>query len=252
MGFGMPDATVWAWGRKGRPTAFLKLELYPNFFGRSIWSFGFTSLSSGPVAAEYEGQRRWSPTKPGFEPRPLPDVPPPAEKPAQRLRQMRDLARRFAAYRIWGLNDQRTELRLLSQPLRRYDDAETGLLDGTVFGLAKDTNPNILLLIEATAADDSRAHWQYALVRNGDAEYHVEFDGREVWEAPERACVDPLGPFHWFHRPALLDAAPDERCHLVARWQADRVFERPRIDSSLCLRPITRQVEMLPQSVGGG
>ncbi len=203
--YGMRDATRWIWGTHGRPAALLKLELYP---AGPIWSFAFTSVSAGLIAAECENEKSWLPIRRGFEPHPLPGAPVPAKTSVERLRQMRALARRFDGHRVYMPDNRRTQLRLLSQPLHRYDDAQVGLLDGAIFGLAKDTNPNIVLLIEALTAENPPTRWQYALVRHGDAEYHVELDGHEVWKTEGRAAVDPKEPYYWFHQPATLDVRP--------------------------------------------
>ena len=53
--------------------------------------------------------------------------------------------------------------------------------DGAVFAFVHGTNPEGLLLIDATGNSLGSAGWEYALLRSADAELHIELDGREVW-----------------------------------------------------------------------
>ena len=55
---------------------------------------------------------------------PLCRVPPPADaKEPGRLRQIKEIARRFTAHEFWDPDNSRFELRLLVQPVHRYRDA---------------------------------------------------------------------------------------------------------------------------------
>jgi len=76
---------------------------------------------------------RWMPQKTQIEPALIPRYPAPAANGTARLRQMKDLARRFTAHEFWDPNNSRFELRLLVQPVHRYSDAKVGLHDGTAF-----------------------------------------------------------------------------------------------------------------------
>jgi hypothetical protein len=73
---GIVDGTLWVWGGPGRPVALQKVEYYPPV--ASNWTYCLASLSSGLVAAEWRGGRRWTATKPGVELRPCDDSPQPA------------------------------------------------------------------------------------------------------------------------------------------------------------------------------
>ncbi|HUY34326.1 MAG TPA: hypothetical protein VMV69_16385 [Pirellulales bacterium] len=196
---GLEDATVWLWRRGERPAALLKLESYPSA-GGPIWSFCMTSVSSGPVAARFEGGKSWSAKSPGISPQWLPGAAPPSENPERRPRQMREIARRFTAYRRYG-ELGRTELRLLARPVYRYKSEAEGITDGAIFCIVKDTNPHVLLLVESFSDGDT-PRWRYSPVRHADAECHLLLDGLEVWQADERAGVDPRQPYYWFQVPA--------------------------------------------------
>jgi hypothetical protein len=107
----------------------------------------------------------------------------PAASEAGRLRQMRDIARRFAATLIHprrGTN----ELRLLPQPVYRYDKQPEGVVDGGLFAFVQGTDPEVFILVEAekTAAG---MRWRYAVSRMNMHELHLSLDGKEVWSAGE-------------------------------------------------------------------
>lgn len=196
----MQDATVWLWRHGERPAAILKLEFYPRFDGKAIWSFCWTSVSDARLDGAFQGGKTWSAPAVNLASRWLPDAAPPSAEAQQRLRQMRQIARRFASYRVYA-EQGRTELRLLSRPVYRYKDESDGIMDGAVFSIVKDTNPHVELLIEA-ALDGEVPRWRYACVRHCDAECHLQLDGQEVWSSPQGAVVDPRQPYFWFHLPA--------------------------------------------------
>lgn len=205
---GLADATVWIWRRGERPAVLLKLESYPTFVPQPIWSFCLTSAWNGPVAAPFSAGNSWSAKSAEISPRWLPQAALPAKTPELRLRQLREMARRFTAYRVYG-EFGRTELRLLSRPVYRYKDETDDIIDGAVFCIAKDLNPHIVLLIEAhKTGQESR--WRYATVRHSDAECHLLLDGQEIWHAEMYAAVDPRQPYYWFQWPAsdIEHAAP--------------------------------------------
>jgi hypothetical protein len=179
----MPDATLWAWGRRGRPIAALKVELYTVAEGDNRRLYGLVSLSPGLITAEGEGWE-WSARKPGVELQPLRDAPAPADSDQGRLVQMRQLARRFSGFQKEPEPSTRgrMELRLLPRPIHRYSDPESGLEDAAMFGLAFGTNPEVLLLIESRRQGESAATWCYGLARIGGAEVFVKLDAREVWK----------------------------------------------------------------------
>ncbi|HWB11415.1 MAG TPA: hypothetical protein VG826_19450 [Pirellulales bacterium] len=200
---GLEDATVWVWqrgGQGGRPAVLLKLESYPKFQRVPIWSFCLTSLADEAVAAPFGRGKSWSAKSPHIAPQWLSGAASPAENAEQRLRQMRDIARRFTGYRVYG-EFGRTELRLLARPAYRYKSESDGIVDGAVFCFAKDLNPHIALLIEAAAAD-GETRWRYAQARHSDAECHLLLDGQEVWKVDMRAAMDPRQPYYWFQWPA--------------------------------------------------
>ena len=113
-----------------------------------------------------------------------------------RLRQMKEISRRFEAHEFWDPDNSRFELRLLIQPVHRYADESHSVIDGAVFVLAHDTNPEILVQLEAHG-DSSDARWKVSFSRLGSAELHVLLDGKEFWTAPRTPNVvgEPTDPY---------------------------------------------------------
>jgi hypothetical protein len=149
--------------------------------------------------------QRWTPKKSHFALKEVPGAPNVGDQPVVRLRQMKEISRRFEAHEFWDPDNSRFELRLLVQPVLRYRDDAAKVTDGTVFVMAHGTNPEILIQIEADAATQP-PRWKYSLARLGSAEMHVLIDGREVWTEPRTPGVfgQPVDPY-W-----LFFLAPDQ------------------------------------------
>src|SRR5271156_2607058 len=95
-----------------------------------------------PLVASLGARPLWHPAGPGIRSEPIPGAPRPAATAAERLRQMRALAREFKA--SVDLEKGGTELRLLSQPLFRYESKS----DGALFAFVMATDPEALLVID--------------------------------------------------------------------------------------------------------
>ena len=76
---------------------------------------------------------------------------------------------------------ERYELRVLPQPVHRYADAKSGLIDGAMFIIAYGRNPEIVMLIEAHGEGSSEPAWHCGFARVAAWSTHVEFDGKEIW-----------------------------------------------------------------------
>ena len=188
--------SLWGWGKTGRPVALL--ELYRNVGPNEPWRHTVTLTSPSVVSMKGADGASWSPRTSHFELHDVLNTEPASDKATVRLRQMKDISRRFEAHEFWDPDNSRFELRLLVQPVHRYSDAEAKLLDGAIFVLTHATNPEVLLFVEAHGAEAGAAAWKYGLVRMGDAELHVELDHREVWKQPRmRTRGTPTDPY-WF------------------------------------------------------
>jgi hypothetical protein len=174
---------VFVWTSKGRPEVVGSFyKWYSPFTHRTN---EFVSLATGPIVAVRDGDRVWSPSRAGVELKPVPEAPTPADSPAARLRQMRALAAEFAARETDRQNVDR-DLRLLSQPIYRYEKTEGDLLDGALFAFALGTDPEALLVLEDRVVDGA-PRWHYALARMNGIAMRTTFKGREVWSLPTLA-----------------------------------------------------------------
>jgi hypothetical protein len=182
------DATLWVFGHPGRPTAALKMEIYPN---RGL--YGLVALSPGMITADGDDWD-WASTEPGIILRPIPNAPAPADTPRQRLVQLRLLSQRFSGFEFEPAKG-RMQMRLLPKPLLRYDDPESGLQDGALFSLSFGVNPEVLILIEARKAPGaSSPTWQYGIGRLGGAEVAVSLDNQEIWTQGKAYPVPQIRP----------------------------------------------------------
>jgi hypothetical protein len=94
------------------------------------------------------------------------------------------LAERFTA-QLMQRKKERFELRRLPTPLYRFDAVETdSVLGGALFAFCQETDPEILLLIEARKTD-SGYRWEYAVAGFSDMDLYVQLDGQDDWsDAP--------------------------------------------------------------------
>lgn len=117
------------------------------------------------------------------------------ENKAKRLRQFKQLARRFEADEFYKPRGQskkeRYALRLLPQPIHRYSDPDSGVLDGGLFVFAFGTNPEIILQIECLGNEGTSPKWHYRCVRTSAAELSVRLNGEEVWHQSKITSNDP-------------------------------------------------------------
>jgi len=155
---GTTDGALYLWTNHGRPQAILKFFTFNNKTYTHVW----LSLSEHRFAAERNGKAVWSPTEPGIKLHELPGAPQPAESAAQRLRQMRTLSAKFSAtYTTVRSEGRPFELKLLTQPLLRYETDDEHRADGALFGYAQGTAPVGLLLIESRQTQEGH-RWHYA------------------------------------------------------------------------------------------
>lgn len=189
--------TLWAWGKSGRPVAFL--ELYRSVGKDQPWVHALTLTSPELIQLQAPTGPRWTPKKSHFALKDVPNSPTVEDKPAVRLRQMKEISRRFEAHEFWDPDNSRFELRLLVQPVHRYQDESAKLTDGAVFVLAHGTNPEVLVQIEAHGTEQP-PRWKYSFARLGSAELHVLFDGKEVWTEPRTPGIvgQPVDPYWLF------------------------------------------------------
>ena len=75
-------------------------------------------------------------------------------------------------------------MRLLLQPIYRYEHTEGDLIDGALFVFVHAGDPEVFLQIEARKVGDG-VQWQYSLARFNSVFLAVKLKGREVWKVEQ-------------------------------------------------------------------
>lgn len=185
---------VYLWTVQERPVAIA--SIYRWYHPLKDSTVEVVSMTPAPVEAREGDRTVWQAPVGGLSFQPLANAPEPAATAAARLGQMRNLAREFSAQLIDQRGGQKVtrELRLLNQPVHRYADAESGLLDGALFAFVETTDPEAWLLIEAVKSDGG-TKWRCGLARMNADELKVSRGMKLVAEWPK--IVQP-----WRYRTA--------------------------------------------------
>jgi hypothetical protein len=189
--------SVWGWAERGRPVALL--ELWQGVDNRTRWAFAVCNTSGGRLRARRGGGPWWQENDSASDLKDVPGAPVPATEGPQRQRQLKQLAQKFTGHEIWDPNNSRYELRRLERPLYAYRDEAGGVLEGGLVALANGTNPEIMVFVEARVdpKDNSKSVWQYVVGRLAHAELHLEYDGKEVFNAPRGNQVSASNKPYW-------------------------------------------------------
>jgi hypothetical protein len=184
---------VYVWTHQGRPAVIGCIFSAP--FGSTSRRVMHELQSLAPhalVAGEVRGTG-WQPQEAGIALAPIPDAPAPARDDVQRLAQMRTLARRFSAH-MARQDSQLEELRLLPQPLFRYEPGagESQVVDGAVFGYVWTigTDPEALVVIEARRTS-GEVRWHFAPARFTNREVWVKYQKQEIWRVASTRFGSP-------------------------------------------------------------
>jgi len=170
---------VFMWTNKGVPAVVGCILSGPSGETNRIVFHEFHLLADKPLAPiDLLTKRKWQP-KEGLARIPVADAPKPAPAAGARLAQMRQLSRKFSAHME---ADGTWELRLLSQPLYRYGDEDTEVVDGALFAYVwtKGTDPEVLLLLECRKHGKELV-WTYAPVRFSNRQVWLKYEDKEVW-----------------------------------------------------------------------
>jgi hypothetical protein len=181
------DGVVFIWTGRGRPEAIATIFSSRAGTDQRGVNHELHSLSLSTLYVTREGTHEniWNPKLPGIELAPIVGAPAPVRSAAQRLVQLRAFARDFSAT-TRDAHDNRWELRLLSQPLYRYESTDPEVLDGALFAYVTSagTDPEALLLIEAREPPKGgKPVWYRALARFTDLNLSVRYKGTEVFSA---------------------------------------------------------------------
>ncbi len=173
------DGAVFVWLKEGRPEAIGSVFEFPQR-GSLVRKHAFHSLSSDPLEAKLDDVEIWAPKKPGLSFTSVPEAEAPADNARQRLTQMRELSRQFSLELV-DLKENKSELRLMTQPLIRYEPKGSEVLDGAIFAFAIGTDPEALLLLEARKHEGS-FRWEYAFARFHFVTLSAHHNGKEIWK----------------------------------------------------------------------
>jgi hypothetical protein len=196
------DGIVVLWKEGKRPAVFAQIFQLKN----GQWVHECQSMASAGLSMRLGKMTKWNPEQAAAKFSRLPDAPRAAEGAVQRLVQMKAQAARFSAVdEFKSLADpqmSRFQLRLLTKPVYRYQDAEAGVNDGAVFAFVHGTDPELFLILEHRG-DGDKAAWYYSLVPMTCWGVKAQLAGSEVWSVPERLGKSTPGdPYHvWGYRP---------------------------------------------------
>jgi hypothetical protein len=174
------SGAMFVWTYEGCPVALGGVFSNPEG-GRRIIMHEFHALGPRRITPRLSGSdHQWRPEA-GVPLFPIPDAPAPAVTARQRALQLRSIARDFTAHTIDDVG-ARWQLRLLSRPLYRYENAENGRIDGALFAFVSDagTDPEIVLVLEAIK-NGEKTTWHYRTVRLSISSLYVQYKGKEVW-----------------------------------------------------------------------
>ncbi len=173
---------VFIWTADGRPEAVA--SIYKFYSPLTHRANEFHSLALGKLTAERDGIAVWTPSRAGLELKPIPGAPAPADSAAARLRQMRAMAQEFTGRQTSREGVDR-DMRLLAQPIYRYENTKGDLIDGGLFVFVLGTDPEAFLLIEARRPPKGAAEWHFGATRMNSITLRISHRGREIWTAGE-------------------------------------------------------------------
>jgi hypothetical protein len=164
----------------GRPDAIA--QFFFNF--QKKWIVEFTIIPDGDVTVLRSGREHWKPSEYICKFADLPGSPVPAARPALRLPQMRAIAADFSVIDYFGVQEVKTDLRLLPQPAYRYAD-DGKIVDGAMFIFAHGTNPECCVLLEAYQ-DGQGSRYRYAVAPMSIYRLETRYKDALVWTAERR------------------------------------------------------------------
>jgi len=202
--YGGTYGSIYVWTRQGNPEAVACFWRNPGSDGTLSIVHELHSLSPVVLRSLAKDSDSWQP-KAGLKRHLLSEAPPPASSSVGRLQQMRALSRDFSAKSV-STRGERTELRLLPQPLYRYESTNPEVVDGALFTFVCSigTDPEVFLLLEAINTADG-LHWHYSAARFSHMDLHVSFKNKEVWQAirdQDNPLLHNADHTYWvFHQP---------------------------------------------------
>jgi hypothetical protein len=191
---------VYLWTVDRRPAAVASIYRWYHPFKDS--TVEFVSVAEQGIEAKEQNRSHWKTSTPGTRFAELAGAPPPAESARARLSQMRSLAREFTT----ELADKRggdevvRKLRLLDQPVYRYESPSHNVIDGGLFAFVEGTDPEAWLILEAVESSSGRG-WRFALARMNIDALRIRRGESIVqeWEGLREAWSDRTKPYVMFN-----------------------------------------------------
>ena len=183
------NGATFIWTLGGRPEMIGTIFTY-QYKDKINRKHEYHSLATEPLSAEFRGKEVWAPKVAGVKFSPLEGAAAPASTTRQRLTQMKALAREFSAS-MKDAEGEPYQLRLLTQPLYRYEPEDKRVLDGAMFSFSLGTDPEVILLLEARPVKDAH-QWQYALARFHYVELKAFHKDLEVFRAEALPNINNL------------------------------------------------------------
>ena len=210
--------TIFLWTDRGRPAVFGSVWSALNRTDTSLRNITheWHSLVEEPdVQAVRGGQTDWTSGEPGIAWQSLHSeletAPAPASSRAGRLVQMREIARGLTAAIT---AEEANELRLMTQPLYRYPELSNlenapGAIDGAIFVYSLATDPELILLVEATETTNKSAY-RVAFARFGNLAMDVKQGERTLWTCDRGTPGRSNGKYylHWRVEQRKADLSP--------------------------------------------
>jgi hypothetical protein len=204
---GGQEGAVYVWTHRGRAEVIGTLFSFPRnaigaLSGPRDLCQEFHSLSLSVLDVSRSPQaNRWTPRAPGIQFAPIAGAQRPARSAPQRLAQMRALAHEFSA-KTRDHTGRQWELRLLPQPLYRYESTDPEVADGAIFAFVTSagTDPEVFLVLEARKPPGGgEPAWQYAAARFTDLDLWVSHKEKVIFTATyiPLAGIDQDGQYRY-------------------------------------------------------
>jgi len=169
---------IFIWTHQGRPAAVA--SVFKWFEPRDELAFEVQSLSSERLIGMLGNKAAWKSSRAGVEYQPVPGAPAPASSAAARLSQMRTISNGISVEKTDRDDGSKQEMRLLTQPVYRYESKGAKVADGAMFAYVQGTDPEVLLLLEAHETD-SGSVWKFALARMNSTAFRAEYKQKQIW-----------------------------------------------------------------------
>ncbi len=176
---GKINGSSFVWEHEGRPIVVGQFFSYLIGGDRRSFCHVFSTLSDEQVIARRDGKEFWKPeleSESGWHV--ASDSATPAPTRPIRLIQMRNLARKFSAYTTEKSRGKRN-LRLLSQPLYRYDESNKEA-DGGIFAYVIGNDPELLILIECGLTQNDSG-WKFRFAQSTKSTTIATLDDKQIY-----------------------------------------------------------------------